>query len=53
MRLGGFRKLQAARQRVADLEDDLQSVRERAERADQWLAKISAEIEGRLVRKGS
>jgi len=42
-------QLRAAEDRIAELEAEVQQYRERAERAENWLRKISAEIEDRLI----
>ena len=42
-------QLHAAQDRIAELEAQLQLYREKAERAEEWLSKISAEIEDRLI----
>jgi cell fate (sporulation/competence/biofilm development) regulator YmcA (YheA/YmcA/DUF963 family) len=42
-------QLRAAEDRVAELEAQVQQYRERAERAEEWLRKISTEIEDRLI----
>ena len=42
-------QLRAAEDRIAELEAEVQQDRERAERAENWLYKISAEIEDRLI----
>jgi chromosome segregation ATPase len=39
----------AARERVTELESNLESLRDKVDRAEQWLTKISAEIEERLI----
>jgi DNA repair exonuclease SbcCD ATPase subunit len=44
-------QLRAAEDRVAELEGHVHQYRERAERAEEWLHKISAEIENRLIRE--
>ena len=44
-------QLEAAKDRIAELEAQLQLYREKAERAEEWLHKISAEIEDRLIRE--
>jgi len=44
-------QLEAAKDRIAELEAQLQLYREKAERAEEWLHKISAEIEERLIRE--
>ena len=41
-------QLRAAEDRVAELEAQLQHYREKSERAEDWLRKISTEIENRL-----
>ena len=42
-------QLRAAEDWVAELEAQVQQYRERAERAEEWLRKISTEIEDRLI----
>ena len=42
-------QLRAAEDRIAELEAEVQQDRERAEQAENWLYKISAEIEDRLI----
>ena len=42
-------QLRTAEDRVAELEAQLQQYRDRAERAEEWLRKISTEIEDRLI----
>jgi molecular chaperone GrpE (heat shock protein) len=42
-------QLRAAQDRIAELEAELHLSRERAERAEEWLTKISTEIEDRLI----
>jgi hypothetical protein len=42
-------QLRAAQDRIAELEVELHLSRERAERAEEWLTKISTEIEDRLI----
>jgi hypothetical protein len=42
-------RLRAAEDRIAELEAELQQYRERAARAEEWLKKISSEIEDRFV----
>jgi hypothetical protein len=42
-------QLHAAQDRIAELEPELHLSRERAERAEEWLNKISMEIEDRLI----
>ena len=44
-------QLQAAHNRIAKLEAEVQLYREKSERAEGWLKKISAEIEDRLINK--
>ena len=44
-------QLQAAHNRIAKLEAEVQLYREKSERAEGWLKKISAEIEDRLITK--
>jgi hypothetical protein len=46
-------ELRAARDRVAQLEDDLADYGDRAERAELWLDKIRTEIEQQFPRGGS
>ena len=43
------RQLREAENRIAKLEAELRLSRERAERAEEWLTKISTEIEDRLI----
>jgi hypothetical protein len=43
------RQLQAAQDRIAKLETEVRLYREKSERAEGWLSKISTEIEDRLV----
>jgi chromosome segregation ATPase len=45
---GLSKRLDAARERITALESDLQSFREKADRAEQWLGKI----EDRLIAQG-
>ena len=45
------RQLREAENRIAELKAELRLSRERAERAEEWLHKISAEIENRLIRE--
>jgi hypothetical protein len=45
-------RLGAARERITALESDLRSFRDKADRAEQWLGKISGEIEDRLIPQG-
>ena len=42
-------QLRAAEDRIAQLEAELQLYREKTERADEWLRKISEEIEDRVI----
>jgi hypothetical protein len=42
-------QLRAAEDRIAELVAEVQQYRERAERAEKWLRKISMEIEDRLI----
>jgi hypothetical protein len=42
-------QLHAAQNRIAGLEAELQLNREKADRAEEWLSKISMEIENRLI----
>jgi predicted ribosome quality control (RQC) complex YloA/Tae2 family protein len=44
-------ELHAAQNRIAELEAQLQLYRERAERAEEWLSRISAEIEDRFIKE--
>jgi hypothetical protein len=48
-RLSG--QLHAAQDRIAELEAELQLNRGRANRAEEWLSKISTEIEDRLIKQ--
>ena len=43
------RQLREAENRIAELEADLLLYRKKAERAEEWLSKISMEIEDRLI----
>ena len=45
-------ELRAAEDRVAELEAEVVSCRERAERAEQWLHRVYTEIEERFLRQG-
>jgi cell fate (sporulation/competence/biofilm development) regulator YmcA (YheA/YmcA/DUF963 family) len=45
------RQLREAENRIGELEAEVQLYREKAERAEQWLHKISTEIEERLIRQ--
>jgi len=42
-------QLQDAKERIRDLESEVQHYQERAERADEWMAQISSEIQQRLL----
>ena len=42
-------ELRAAQDRIAELEAEVQHYREKSERAEDWLNKISNEIQGRLL----
>ena len=42
-------QLHAAQDRIAELEAQIQLNRDRANRAEEWLSKISMEIENRLI----
>jgi hypothetical protein len=42
-------QLHAARNRIGELKAEVQVYREKSERAEDWLKKISAEIETRLI----
>jgi cell fate (sporulation/competence/biofilm development) regulator YmcA (YheA/YmcA/DUF963 family) len=42
-------QLHAAEDRISELEAEVQHYREKSERADQWLRKISNEIEDRFI----
>ena len=42
-------QLYAAQGRIAELESEFQLNRERADRAEEWLSKITTEIEDRLI----
>jgi hypothetical protein len=44
-------QLRAAEDRVAELEAEIESHRDRAERAEQWLHRIYSEIEDRFLRQ--
>lgn len=44
-------QLEAAKDRIAELELEVGHYQEKAERAEEWLHKISAEIENRLIRE--
>jgi len=41
--------LQDAKERIRELESEVQHYQERAERADEWMAQISSEIQQRLL----
>jgi predicted ribosome quality control (RQC) complex YloA/Tae2 family protein len=45
------RELQAAKDRIEKLEDEVQVYRKKAERAQGWLDKIASEIEDRLLNR--
>jgi hypothetical protein len=45
------RELQAAEQRITDLEADLKHYMDRAERAERWLTRITSEIEQNILRR--
>ena len=42
-------ELHAAQNRIAELEAEVRHYREKSERAEEWLRKISTEIEDRLI----
>jgi hypothetical protein len=42
-------QLEATKDRIAELEAQIQLYREKAERAKEWLSRISGEIEDRLI----
>ena len=42
-------QLRAAEDRIAELETEVHHYREKSERAEEWLLKISVEIEDRLI----
>jgi hypothetical protein len=42
-------QLHAAQDRIAELEAEVRLYREKAERAEEWLGRISTEIEDRLI----
>jgi hypothetical protein len=44
-------QLHAAQNRIAELEAEVQLYREKSERAEEWLRKISTEFEHRLINK--
>jgi hypothetical protein len=44
-------QLHAARNRIAELETEVQVYRNKSERAEDWLRRISTEIENRLISK--
>jgi molecular chaperone GrpE (heat shock protein) len=44
-------QLRTAEDRIAELEAEAETYRERAERAEQWLRKVYAEIEDRFLRQ--
>jgi chromosome segregation ATPase len=41
----------AAQERIAELEAQVQQYREKADRAEEWLSKISKDIEDRLIKQ--
>jgi hypothetical protein len=45
-------ELRATEDRVAELEAEIASYRDRAERAEQWLHRVYTEIEERFLRQG-
>jgi hypothetical protein len=47
------RQLREAENRIGELEAEVQLYREKSERAEEWLRKISTEIEDRLINEGS
>ena len=51
-RRGSPQELRAARDRIAQFEDDLAAHRDRVERAELWLDKIRTEIEQQFPRGG-
>jgi hypothetical protein len=44
-------QLRAAEDRIAELEAEVQLYREKADRAEEWLHKVYAEVEERLIRQ--
>ena len=44
-------QLRAAEDRIAELEADVQTYQERADRAEQWLHKIYTDVEERFIRR--
>jgi hypothetical protein len=42
-------QLRTAEDRIAELEAEVQHYRERSERAEEWLRRISMEVEDRLI----
>jgi len=46
-------QLRAAEDRIAELESEIASYQERAERAEQWLHRVYTEIEDRFLRQGN
>jgi chromosome segregation ATPase len=44
-------QLRAAEDRIAELEAEIGIFREKADRAEEWLHKVSSEIEERLIRQ--
>jgi molecular chaperone GrpE (heat shock protein) len=45
-------QLQAAEDRIAELEAEVEAYRSRAERAEQWLHRVYSEIEERFLQQG-
>lgn len=45
-------QLQAAEDRIAELEAELTTYQEKADRAEQWLHRVYTEIEDRFLRQG-
>ena len=48
----GLRQLRDAEDRIAELETEVETYRQQAERAEQWLHKVYMEIEDRFLRQG-
>ena len=46
-------QLRAAEDRVAELEAEIETYRDRAERAEQWLHRVYSEIEDRFLRQSN
>ena len=44
-------QLRAAEDRIAELEAEIETYRERADRAEQWLHRVYTEIEDRFLRQ--